>query len=135
MHPGATEGGIATGAGNIVVFSSATEAQRQAAAKFMTYLASDENAAAYTVLSGYLPTTYTCVNDPALVEFLEANPFFQNAIDQMQYAHRRPLTKAWKSIYTLLTDELVYCMTYTDTDAAECIARFAEQAQTLLDEA
>lgn len=135
MHPGATEGGIATGAGNIVVFSSATEAQRQAAAKFMTYLASDENAAAYTVLSGYLPTTYTCVNDPALVEFLEANPFFQNAIDQMQYAHRRPLTKAWKSIYTLLTDELVYCMTYTDTDAAECIARVAEQAQTLLDEA
>lgn len=56
QHPDAANG-IATGAGNIVVFSNATEAQRQAAAKFMTYLASDENAAAYTVLSGYLPTT------------------------------------------------------------------------------
>lgn len=132
-HPDADKG-IATGAGNIVVFSNATEAQRQAAAKFMTYLASDENAAAYTVLSGYLPTTFSCVNDPAMQEFLEANPFFQNAIDQMQFAHRRPQTKVWKSIYTALADELAYCMTYTDTDAAASIAKVAEAAQTMLDE-
>ena len=133
QHPDAANG-IATGAGNIVVFSNATEAQRQAAAKFMTYLASDENAAAYTVLSGYLPTTVSCVNDPALQTFLQENPFFQNAIDQMQFAHRRPQTKAWKSIYTALTDELAYCMTHTDTDASASIAKVAEQAQTMLDE-
>ena len=100
----------------------------------MTYLASDENAAAYTVVSGYLPTTYSCVEAPALQAFLEENPFFRNAIDQMEFAHRRPLTKAWKNIYTTLTDELAYCMAYTDTDAAAAIAGVAEQAQTMLNE-
>lgn len=132
-HPDARNG-VATGGGNIVMFDSATEEQKAATAKFMTYLASDENAAAYTVVSGYLPTTYSCVEAPALQAFLEENPFFRNAIDQMEFAHRRPLTKAWKNIYTTLTDELAYCMAYTDTDAAAAIAGVAEQAQTMLNE-
>ncbi|HPR39971.1 MAG TPA: extracellular solute-binding protein [Oscillospiraceae bacterium] len=133
-HPG-YENGIATGAGNIVMFADATEEERAAAAKFIEYLATDDVAGAYTVLTGYLPTTETCVNQADLAAFIEANPDYVNAINQMQYAHRRPLTSAWKSIYTALTDEIAYCMTYTDTDAAASIATVSEQAQVLLNDA
>jgi len=133
-HPDC-KNGVATGAGNIVMFSNATEEQRAAGAKFMEYLATDDVAGAYTVLSGYLPTTQTCTNYSELASFIKDHPDFQNAIDQMQYAHRRPLTSAWKGIYTILTDELAYCMTYTDTNAADSIKKVSEQAQTLLDDA
>lgn len=133
-HPG-FENGVATGAGNIVMFASATEEQRAAAAEFIQYLATDDEAGAYTVLTGYLPTTETCVNQADLAAFIEANPDYINAVNQMQYAHRRPLTSAWKGIYTVLTDEIAYCMAHTDTDAAASIATVSEQAQVLLNDA
>lgn len=133
-HPG-FENGIATGAGNIVMFAGATEEQRAAAAEFIEYLATDDEAGAYTVLTGYLPTTETCVNQADLAAFIEANPDYINAVNQMQYAHRRPLTSAWKGIYTALTDEIAYCMAHTDTDAAASIATVSEQAQVLLNDA
>ncbi len=133
-HPG-FENGIATGAGNIVMFAGATEEQRAAAAEFIEYLATDDEAGAYTVLTGYLPTTETCVNQADLAAFIEANPDYINAVNQMQYAHRRPLTSAWKGIYTALTDEIAYCMAHTDTDAAASIATVSGQAQVLLNDA
>ena len=65
---------------------------------------------------------------------MENFPTYQKALDQLQYAHKRPMTKNWKNMYTVLMDELKECMVNTDADPAKATQSAAEQCQKILDE-
>lgn len=38
-------------------------------------------------------------------EHLADFPSYQKALDQLQYAHSRPMTKNWKNMYTVILDD------------------------------
>lgn len=134
FQPKGTQYSVTTGGGNIIMFDSATEAQKQAAGKFLAFLANDENAATYSKISGYFPVTKTSVGHQIMKEVLKEAPAYQVAIDQLQYAHRRPLTKNWRNMYTAIMEELKECMVNTDTDAKAAVASAAQQCQKIVDE-
>jgi sn-glycerol 3-phosphate transport system substrate-binding protein len=125
---------VATGAGNIVVFRGANEEQKAAAGKFLEFLAQDEYAAEYTVLSGYLPVTITALNSEKMRAMLTEKPMYQAAIDQMQFAHRRPLTKNWKNMYSIITEELEACLSEAAEDASKAMESASEACQKIMDE-
>jgi sn-glycerol 3-phosphate transport system substrate-binding protein len=134
-HPsGKDELSVATGGGNIIMFDSAAEAQKLAGGKFIEFLARDEYVAGYTTLSGYLPTTVSSLETEGIKSVMSKNPSYKTAFDQMRYAHRRPLTKNWKAIYKLLTEDLERCLTYSDTDAVAAMEEAAAACQKILGE-
>jgi sn-glycerol 3-phosphate transport system substrate-binding protein len=124
----------ATGAGNIIVLDSSSEEQKAAACKFLEFLARDEYAGEYTVLSGYLPTTITSLNSEKLRAMLSEKPDYQAAIDQMKFAHRRPMTKNWKNMYAVIVEELEACLSDPPADASEAMKNAAESCQKIMDE-
>lgn len=124
----------ATGAGNIVVFRGASEEQKVAAGRFLEFLAQDEYAAEYTALTGYLPVTITAMKSEKLRAMLSEKPMYQAAMDQMKFAHRRPLTKNWKNMYTTIVEELEACLSDTRADASEAMKSAAAACQKIMDE-
>jgi sn-glycerol 3-phosphate transport system substrate-binding protein len=134
-HPaGKGELSVATGGGNIIMFNSATETQKQAAGKLIDFLAHDGYVAKYTTLTGYLPTTLSSLETKEIKDLLSHSPSYKIPFDQMRYAHRRPLTKNWKAIYKLLTEELERCLAYADTDASSAMKEAAAASQKILNE-
>lgn len=133
-QPEGTRYSIPTGGNNIIMFDEATEEQKKAAAKFLEFIASDDIASTHTMESGYFPITKTAVNSEIMQEHIKNFPTYQKALDQLQYAHKRPMTKNWKNMYTVLMDELKECMVNTDADPAKAIQSAAEQCQKILDE-
>ncbi len=133
-QPKGTRFSMPTGGNNIIMFNEATEEQKQAATRFLEFLASDEIASIHTMESGYFPITKTAINSDIMQEHLKNFPTYQNALDQLQYAHTRPMTKNWKNMYTVLMDELSECMVNTDTDPAKAVESAAEKCQKILDE-
>ena len=125
---------VATGGGNIMMFSAAPEEDKQAAGQFLALLASDEYAAEYSQLSGYFPVTKSALEHPIMQELLAERPDYQVAIDQLQYAHKRPLTQHWKQMYTVIVDELESCMVDTSKDPVATVHSAAESCQKMIDE-
>ncbi|MDR1884982.1 MAG: extracellular solute-binding protein [Synergistaceae bacterium] len=134
-HPaGMDELSVATGGGNIIMFDSATEAQKRAAGRLIEFLARDRYVTEYAALTGYLPTTVSSLETGVIKDLARRSPSYKIAYDQMRHAHRRPLTKNWKAIYKLLTEDLRRCLTYADTDAASAMRDAAAACQKILDE-
>ena len=134
FQPMGTEYSVPTGGNNIIMFESASDAEKEAAAKFLEFLASDEIAAKHNQETGYFPVTETSMNHSIVQEHLADFPSYQKALDQLQYAHSRPMTKNWKNMYTVILDELKACMTDTSADAKAAIESAAEKCQKILDE-
>lgn len=133
-QPMGTKNSMPTGGNNIIMFDSATKEQKEAAAKFLTFLAKDEIAAAHTMETGYFPITKTSANHQIILDHKKTFPSYEKAIEQLQFAHSRPMTKNWKNMYTVIIDGLKECMVDTDTDAKEMISNLAEKCQKILDE-
>ena len=129
-----TEYSVPTGGNNIIMFESASDAEKEAAAKFLEFLASDEIAAKHNQETGYFPVTETSMEHSIVQEHLADFPSYQKALDQLQYTHSRPMTKNWKNMYTVILDELKACMTDTSADAKAAIESAAEKCQKILDE-
>ena len=125
---------VSTGAGNIVLFDSAGEENKAAAGKFLEFLAQDEYVSEYSVLSGYLPVTVTSLYSEKLRALLSEKPEYQAVIDQMKFAHRRPLTKNWKNMYTVIVEELEACLSDPPADAEEAMRNAAAACQKIMDE-
>ena len=134
FQPMGTEYSVPTGGNNIIMFESASDAEKEAAAKFLEFLASDEIAAKHNQETGYFPVTETSMEHSIVQEHLADFPSYQKALDQLQYAHSRPMTKNWKNMYTVILDELKACMTDTSADAKAAIESAAEKCQKILDE-
>ncbi|MDR1137931.1 MAG: extracellular solute-binding protein [Synergistaceae bacterium] len=124
----------ATGGGNIIVFNGASEEQKEAAGRFLAFLASDEYAGEYSALTGYLPITLTAMNSEEIRAMLSEKPEYQAVINQMQFAHRRPLTKNWKNMYSFIVEELEACLSDKRADAAEAMKNAVLACQKIMDE-
>ena len=134
FQPKGTQYSVPTGGNNIVMFQSASDAEKEAAAKFLEFLATDEIAARHNQETGYFPITETSIQHPIVQEHLAEFPSYQKALDQLQYAHSRPMTKNWKNMYTVILEELKSCMSDTSTDAKAAIEAAAQRCQQILDE-
>ncbi|ULO10636.1 ABC transporter substrate-binding protein [Paenibacillus sp. 19GGS1-52] len=65
--------------------SKASDAEKQAAMKWLTYFTNSENTAFWSINTGYISVRQSALQDPAFVSFSESNP--QIKIPLMQAAH------------------------------------------------
>lgn len=73
------------GGGNICIISEGnTDEQIAASWEFVQYLMSDEMVTYNTMMTGYVPTTYSVADYEGMQQFWEENPLFKVAYDQVK---------------------------------------------------
>lgn len=97
----AGEGNVLQGT-NIVMFSKATTAQRNAAWTFMKWLTEPQQTAYWAEHTGYLPVTTQA--DSLMASYFAAHPYQKIAAESLQYALPTPAEPGWtEGIGTIAT--------------------------------
>ena len=73
--------------GAVAVLFPENKAKDDATYKFIKWLCLPENVARFTMETGYIPTTKSSLETPAMKSFFESNPDYRVAFSQLQFAH------------------------------------------------
>lgn len=98
-------------AGNdIVMFKSASTAQRRGAAAFMKFLLSDKQTIHWAKQTGYVPLTKTAQHRASYRRYLAKHPNAKAAVSSIQYGYQDPAFLGYNQYFTALnkaSDQLV----------------------------
>ncbi len=124
---------VTTGGSNVIICNRATDAQKAFAAGYLTYLASDENMAKWSLeVTSYLPNTKTCVDS----EYYNTDdPNVARIRDGVQYAHARPQTPYWREMYNYMREYQYDFSTHPENyDPQKLNDELAAYCQGIIDE-
>ncbi|GHJ41080.1 ABC transporter substrate-binding protein [Streptomyces sp. TS71-3] len=98
---------VNTGGGGLGMFRRVPRERKEAAATFVRFLARPENAAQWTVQTGYLPVVPAAVKEAPLVKLMRDDPNFTTAVRQLELTRkgdqvRMMIPNANVRIYTAL---------------------------------
>ncbi|MEU9836536.1 ABC transporter substrate-binding protein [Streptosporangium sp. NPDC048047] len=118
--PEETAFGCPTGGGGLSIMAGASKERKQAAFEFLKFVARAENAARWTVETGYLPATKAAMETPEMLKLFDENPNFKKAVDQL------PRTKAQDPVRLLVpnANRAIYGglqKIYADNQPAEAV--------------
>lgn len=133
-QPFSEKNSVVTGGANMIIIDRATEEQKKAAGQFLEYLANDEFVMSFFQNSGYLPTTKSSLETDQMKQLFTEKPQYKTAIDQLEYAHKRPWQKNWRAMYTAIVENLQLALIDTNQDPQQIIHTAAKQAQAIIDE-
>lgn len=80
--------GVPTGGGGLSMMADATSERKRAAFEFVKYLARPENAATWSVETGYLPVVPKALQEPRLAKLLRNDPGYASAVKQLDYGRK-----------------------------------------------
>ncbi|WP_029150330.1 ABC transporter substrate-binding protein [Microbacterium indicum] len=81
---------------NIGMFSSASDAEKDAAWSYMEFLTSPAEMGAWAAATGYLPISADAMNDDSYADYLAENPWVSGVIEQLDTA-TEPVPQSWTS--------------------------------------
>ncbi|MYN12468.1 extracellular solute-binding protein [Pusillimonas sp. TS35] len=113
--PKAKRGGSPTGGGNFYVFESATPAQRDAAFTFVKWMTSPENAAAWSIATGYVAVSPAAWETDAMKAYVKEVPQATVARDQLKVSVAEFSTHDNQRVTKLLNDNLQAVLTNAKT--------------------
>lgn len=93
-----------TGGGQFVIFKDIPKEKQAAAWEFVTWLTSAENAAKWSIASGYVPVRRDAYDVPLMKEYVQKYPQALVARDQLKYAQReQPACHEGRQVSQLIT--------------------------------
>ncbi|AEC21598.1 glycerol-3-phosphate-binding periplasmic protein, precursor [Pusillimonas sp. T7-7] len=129
--PKAKQGGSPTGGGNFYLFESATPEQQQAAYKFVKWMTSPENAAAWSIDTGYVAVNEAAWETDRMKKYVQEVPQALIARDQLKVAVAEFSTHDNQRVTKLLNDNLQAILTNAKT-AEEAMKDAQSEANRLL---
>ena len=118
MLPADKRRGSPTGGGNFYLFKAATEAQHQAAMKFLRWISSPERAAQWGIDTGYVATRPDAWETSAMKQYVAGFPAAAVARDQLQYAVAELSTHDNQRVTQALSDAVQAALTGRATPEA-----------------
>jgi len=113
--PKAKRGGSPTGGGNFYLFESATPEQRQAAFEFVKWMTSPENAAAWSIATGYVAVSPAAWETDKMKAYVKEVPQATVARDQLEVSVAEFSTHDNQRVTKLLNDNLQSVLTNAKT--------------------
>ncbi|MCC2596279.1 ABC transporter substrate-binding protein [Pusillimonas sp. MFBS29] len=113
--PKSKQGGSPTGGGNFYLFESATPEQQQAAYKFVKWMTSPENAAAWSIATGYVAVNKAAWETDSMKQYVQEVPQALVARDQLDVAVAEFSTHDNQRVTKLLNDNLQAVLTNAKT--------------------
>ncbi|UYO93828.1 ABC transporter substrate-binding protein [Pollutimonas sp. M17] len=113
--PRAKHGGSPTGGGNFYLFKSATPEQQKAAYSFVKWMTSPENAAAWSIDTGYVAVTPAAWETDKMKNYVKEVPTALVARDQLEVSVAEFSTHDNQRITKLLNDNIQAVLTNSKT--------------------
>ena len=98
--------GAEVGGGNLAIARKISKERQDAAWKFIEWMTSSENAAHWSMASGYVATRASAYTVPAFKEFLAKDARYLVARDQLQYASGKMMAPNFQKIREILKKQL-----------------------------
>ena len=131
--PGGDGPGAPIGGGNFYIFSDTTDEEREAALDFIKFMTSPENAATWSIATGYVAPRADAWETPEMQAYAERLPQALVALDQLQYAEREFATFQRAKVTQYLVDAIESVVT-GNADPAEALAAAQEGADAVLED-
>ncbi len=124
---------VTIGGGNFTICSSATASQREAAEKFLNYMASDDVVAEFFMETGNLPVKKSVLKMDSVVKFLEENPAYRTIVSQLDYGRPAPsTTKNIRNVYSRVND-MISRIILNGEDARTVLGEYQKEFQDEFD--
>ncbi len=98
--------GAEVGGGNLAISRKIPKERQDAAWKFIEWMTSAENAAQWSIASGYIATRKSSYELPVMKEFVAKDPRYLVARDQLQYAAGKMMAPNFQKIREILKKQL-----------------------------
>ncbi len=131
MLPAGSELGSPTGGGNFYLFKDADEAERAASLKLVKFMTSPEQAARWSIATGYMGVSPAAYETTELTEYVKTFPPAAVARDQLQHATAELSTYQAGRVRKLLDDAIQSVLTGQNT-AEEALNSAQKQAERIL---
>ncbi len=117
MLPAKVRRGTPTGGGNLYLFKKSTPEQQAAALKFVQFMTNPEQAARWSMATGYIAVSPAAFETPALKEYVAKFPPAAVARDQLPYAVAELSTHDNQRVTKVFNDNLQAALLGTKTPA------------------
>ncbi|MGG6176823.1 ABC transporter substrate-binding protein [Pantoea allii] len=131
MLPEKTQRGSPTGGGNLYVFKNASAAQQKAAMEFIRWVTAPEQAARWSIATGYVATSPAAWETPAMKAYVKQVPQALVAREQLKYAQPELSTYNSVQIQEALNHAIEAAITQAKTPA-DALEAAQKQADRLL---
>lgn len=98
--------GAEVGGGNLAIARRIPKDRQDAAWRFIEWMTSAENAAQWSMASGYIATRKSAYDLPAMKEYVAKNPQYLVARDQLKYAYGKMMAPNFQKIREILIKQL-----------------------------
>ena len=130
--PGGKGPGAPVGGGNFYIFKETTDEERAAALDFIKFMTTPENAAKWSIATGYIAPRADTWETPVMKEYAAKLPQALVARDQIQYANREFATFQRGRVTQFLV-EAIESTIDGKADPAEALAEAQKKADAVLD--
>lgn len=131
MLPAGSELGSPTGGGNFYLFKAASEEERAASLKLVRFMTSPEQAARWSIETGYMGVSPQAYETPELMEYVKTFPPAAVARDQLQHATAELSTHQAGRVRKLL-DDAIQAVLSGQATAEEALGDAQKQATRIL---
>lgn len=90
--------GCPTGGANLIMAAKITDDQKKAAWEFINWMTSTEQTIYASGYTGYMPSRISAVDSPEMKALYVEKPQFKVAVDQLQYASKRPMNPNYAEV-------------------------------------
>ena len=109
--PAGRQWGAPTGGGNFYITKGISEERQQAAWKYIKFMCSTENAAQWSIDTGYVATRESCYETETLKAYYESFPQALVAYEQLPYAQPELTTYNAAEMWRILNDNIQAAVT------------------------
>lgn len=131
MLPGNEDLGSPTGGGNFYIFKQSTKAEKQAALKLVKFMTSPEQAAKWSIETGYMGVSQAAYQTKELKEYVQRFPPAAVARNQLRHATAELATHEAGRVRKLLDDAIQAALT-GQKSAKAALKSAQKQAQRVL---
>jgi sn-glycerol 3-phosphate transport system substrate-binding protein len=118
MLPASKRRGTPTGGGNFYIFKKTSPAERKAAMRLIKFMTNPENAAEWSMKTGYMGVSPAAYETQKLKDYVKGFPYAAVARDQLQYATAELSTYQTGRVRKGLDDAIQAALTGSKTPQA-----------------
>lgn len=130
--PGDTKYAVPTGGANIVIMEGSTEEEKKAAGEFIEFMTEKENVVKFSIETGYMPITKSALESEEMNKLYEEKPQYKVAVDQLEYAQKRPGVVGYVEASEKLMNEMKKCLMDLNIDAKETLNKATSIMQDVI---
>lgn len=131
--PKGTQYGVTTGGCNIAMLSGLSKEKQDAAWEYMKFMTSLDETVEASIVTGYLATRKSAMDDAKMVAWYEKYPQYKVALDQLEVASGRPNNPGYVEFQVELTNAMAEMMV-NDADVDSTLKELEAKGNELLNE-